>query len=156
MLRREGFVLDHISYYSNILSVFIHRKSSIEEEFVIRRDPRDISKIYFLDPKSNSYFEIPYRHLARPTISLWEHRQAIKHLRATGRTRLNEELIFTAIQELSDLTKAAAIKSKQARRNQERVNNNLLISAKKIVGSSVEELEAESSVPIKEFEAEIW
>jgi putative transposase len=87
---------------------------------------------------------------------LWEHRQAIKHLRATGRKQLNEELIFTAIQELRDLTKEASVKSKQARRNQERINNNQLISGRKIEGL-VEELELkEPSVPIEAFEAEIW
>jgi len=155
ILRRDGFVLDHISYYSNTLSVFIHRKSSIQEEFVIRRDPRDISKIYFLDPQSNSYFEIPYRHLARPTISLWEHKQAIKYLRATGRKEVNEELIFTAIRELRDVTKEAANKTKQARRKQERTNN-CLNSARK-TSSSVAETAIEDPVgPFEAFKAEIW
>jgi putative transposase len=156
ILRREGFVLDHISYYSNTLSPFIHRKNSIQEEFLIRRDPRDLSKIYFLDPQSKSYFEIPYRHLARPTISLWEHRQAVKYLKETGKRQLNEELIFTAIQELRALTKEAATKSKQARRNQERINNNQLISARKINGS-LDKLELEEPQgPIEAFSVEIW
>lgn len=155
ILRRDGFVLDHISYYSNTLSVFIHRKSSIQEEFVIRRDPRDISKIYFLDPQSNSYFEIPYRHLARPTISLWEHKQAIKYLRATGRKELNEELIFTAIRELRDLTKEAANKTKQARRNQERTNN-CLNSARKTSSSEAETAIEDPVGPFEAFKAEIW
>lgn len=123
---------------------------------MIRRDPRDLSKIYFLDPQSKSYFEIPYRHLARPTISLWEHRQAVKYLKETGKRQLNEELIFTAIQELRALTKEAATKSKQARRNQERINNNQLISARKINGS-LDELELEEPQgPIEAFSVEIW
>ena len=155
ILRRDGFELDRISYYSNILTPFIYDKKSTAK-FVIRRDPRDLSIIYFLDPKSNCYFEVPYRHLARPTISLWEHKAAVKHLRDLGRRELNEELIFSAIFELRNLTKEAAIKSKQARRNQERINNNQLISAKEIKGS-LEELELEEPRgPIKAFTVEIW
>jgi len=155
ILTRQGFVLDHIGYYSNTLSPFIYSRTSAQKEFVIRRDPRDLSKIYFLDPQSNCYFEIPYRYIARPTISLWEHRQAIKHLRATGRKQLNERLIFTAIEEIRSLIKEAANKSKSARRNNERSNNN---RSTKLYGQmeEYEELEEPQQGPIKAFPVEIW
>jgi len=111
-------VIDHVVYYSNVLTSFIRKKGGTE--FIIRRDPRDLSKIYMLDTESNSYLEIPYRNLARPTITLWEHKAALKKLRQYGKKKVDEALIFKAIEELNDLVKEAALKSKKIRRNQER------------------------------------
>jgi putative transposase len=74
-LRPQGLVLDHVTYFSNSITPLIaerHRYGSV----IVRRDPRDLGKIYLLDPRSQTYLEIPYRHLGRPTITLWEHRQA--------------------------------------------------------------------------------
>ena len=82
-LQRHGFMLDHITYYSNALSPMIANRKKYGP-FIIRRDPRDISHIYILDPESHSYLEIPYRMLSRPTVTLWEHRQALNFLREKG------------------------------------------------------------------------
>ena len=118
ILRRQGFVVDHIVYYSNVLTSFIYKKGGTE--FTIRRDPRDLSRIYMLDPETNSYLEIPYRNLARPTITLWEHKAALRQLRQYGKRKVDESLIFRAIEELHDLVKEASLKSKKIRREQER------------------------------------
>ncbi len=118
MLRRQGFVLDHVVYFSNVLTPYIHKRSI--QQFTIRRDPRDLSRIYMLDPATNSYLEIPYRNLGRPSITLWEHRAALNHLRRYGRKKVDESLIFKAIEEMRGLVKEASHKSKKARRNRER------------------------------------
>jgi putative transposase len=47
-LQRHGFRLDHITYYSNALSPMISNRETYGQ-FIIRRDPRDISQIYILD-----------------------------------------------------------------------------------------------------------
>lgn len=119
MLRRCGFVLDHIAYFSHALTPWIYQRGA--QQFTIRRDPRDLSRIYVLDVKSNSYLEIPYRSLARPSITLWEHRAALKHLRDYGKKQVDEGLIFKAIEEMRSLVKEACHKSKKARKNQARV-----------------------------------
>ncbi len=116
VLRRQGFVVDHIVYYSNVLTTFIHNRCGTQ--FLIRRDPRDLSRIYMLDPATNSYLELPYRNLSRPTITLWEHRAALKYLRQQGRSKVDEYLIFKAIEELKTLVKDAAEKSKKIRKEQ--------------------------------------
>lgn len=60
-LQRDGFTLDHITYYSSILSPLIADRTKYGK-FMVRRDPRDLSKIYVLDPLSkNNYLEISYR-----------------------------------------------------------------------------------------------
>ncbi|MEV1005657.1 hypothetical protein AB0I79_62890, partial [Nonomuraea sp. NPDC050202] len=41
------------------------------EKIVLRRDPRDISRVWALDPDGDSYLPVPYRTMSRPPISLW-------------------------------------------------------------------------------------
>ncbi|WP_444823411.1 hypothetical protein, partial [Acinetobacter baumannii] len=43
----------------------------------MRRDPRDISRIWVLEPEGQHYLEIPYRTLSHPAVTLWEQRQAL-------------------------------------------------------------------------------
>ena len=61
-LRREGFVLDHICYYSNTLTSLIRERKKYGK-FLIRRDPRDLSRIYVYISEDKGYMEIPYRTL---------------------------------------------------------------------------------------------
>ncbi|MEE9573895.1 MAG: Mu transposase C-terminal domain-containing protein [Candidatus Neomarinimicrobiota bacterium] len=82
-IQRYGFTLDHISYYCNTLAPFVANLDK-HGKFIIRRDPRDLSHIYVQDPISKYYIEVPYRTLSRPTITLWEHRQALKRLKEKG------------------------------------------------------------------------
>jgi putative transposase len=44
-LTRSGFVIDHIHYFANVLRPWIARRDRLEK-FVIRRDPRDISRVW--------------------------------------------------------------------------------------------------------------
>ncbi len=118
-LQRHGFMLDHITYYSNALSPLIADRKKYGP-FIIRRDPRDMSRIYILDPESRAYLEIPYRTLSRPTVTLWEHRQAITFLREKGIEKTDEALIFQAIDKLREITQEATLQSKSARRRHER------------------------------------
>ena len=47
-----------------------------------------------------SYLEVPYRTLQRPTITLWEHRLALRRLRARRRGEVDEAALFAAIEEM--------------------------------------------------------
>lgn len=114
-IQQHGFMLDQIKYYDNILSPLI-ANSSRYDRFLIRRDPRDLSKIFVLEPKSQIYMEVPYGTLSRPAISLWEHKQALKYLRTKGAAQVNEAAVFGAIEQLREIAKAACKDSKAARR----------------------------------------
>ena len=87
---------------------------------LLRRDPRDLSRIYVLDPFDGSYLEVPYRTLSRPAITLWEHRAATKRARETGSAQLNEDMIFKAFQELQDIERAAVRSTRATRRKKSR------------------------------------
>ena len=117
-LQRHGFMLDHIAYYNNSLSPFLVNRGR-QGKFLIRRDPRDLSKIYVLEPKSQEYLEISCRTISRGSISLWEHRQALQYLREQGVKQLDEETIFRAIEAMREISKTAVVKSKAARRRTE-------------------------------------
>jgi len=120
-LQRSGFVLDNISYYSNTLAPWLPKRCELGK-FVIRRDPRDLSHIFVLDPPSKQYLEIPCRTLYRPSITLWEHKEACRRLRAQGQ-EVNETLIFRAVDAMRTITKDAVAKSQLARRKHQRLQN---------------------------------
>ncbi len=48
-LTRSGFVIDHVHYFADALKPWISRRGNLAR-FIIRRDPRDISRIWVLDP----------------------------------------------------------------------------------------------------------
>lgn len=80
---RVGFVIDHIVYYSDALKPWIADRNRLDK-FVIRRDPRDLSRVWVLDPASNQYLQLPYRSCSNPGVTLWEHRRAVENLRKRG------------------------------------------------------------------------
>ncbi|WP_453912160.1 transposase [Vogesella fluminis] len=52
-LTRTGFVIDHIHYYADALKPWIARRDRLPT-FLIRRDPRDISRIWVLEPEGST------------------------------------------------------------------------------------------------------
>lgn len=45
-IQRQGFVVDHITYMNSALKPWISERESEKHKFIIRRDPRDLSRIY--------------------------------------------------------------------------------------------------------------
>ena len=116
---RYGFVIDHITYYSDILKPWIARREQLDR-FILRRDPRDISSVWVLDPESQRYLEIPYRAISNPSVTLWEHKKAVEKLRETGRAKVDEAAIFRMIGQMREITETAGKERKRARRDKER------------------------------------
>jgi putative transposase len=127
-IQRHGFVLDHIGYYSNALRPWIAERARLAP-FIIRRDPRDISRIFVLDPEREAYVEVPYRMLQRPAMTLWEHRESVRRLRQAGAAKVDEAAIFRTVETMREITKAAAAHTKAARRRQARLENALSATA---------------------------
>ncbi|AOT03646.1 Mu transposase C-terminal domain-containing protein [Arthrobacter sp. U41] len=118
-LGRTGFVIDHVHYFANVLKPWIARRDRLER-FVIRRDPRDISRIWVLDPEGNNYVEVPYRTLSNPAVTLWEHRQAVARLREQGRAQVNEQELFRMIGQMREIASTAQRDTRRSRRDRER------------------------------------
>lgn len=94
-------------------------------KFIFRRDPRDISKLFFWDPELKRYFKIPYSNTANPPISLWELR-AIKRKLKLNDDQIDEELIFNALKKLKNIEEKA---SKNKRSFKKKQSNNLTFSS---------------------------
>ncbi len=77
LVRREGVFLHSISYWSDVLHTWVGER----EKMLVRYDPRDLSRVYLLG-SDGQYYDLTYSDLSRPPISLWEHRLALKRLRA--------------------------------------------------------------------------
>jgi putative transposase len=118
----NGIVIDNIAYFHDVLRPWISakEKDGRRRQFVVRRDPRDISVVHFFDPELKQYFAIPYRDTSRPAMSVWELREVRRRLREQGRESVDEDGIFRAYGEMRHIEETAVNKTKQMRRNQAR------------------------------------
>lgn len=118
-LTRSGFVIDHVQYYSDALKPWIARRDRLDR-FVLRRDPRDISRVWALDPEGGAYLPLPYRTLSRPAISVWEQRAAVARLRERGRGEVDENALFAMVEQMWAITESAGASTRRVRRDRER------------------------------------
>ncbi len=114
-VRRDGISLHSIHYWADVLRTWIGHP----EPMIVRYDPRDLSRIYLLG-EDNHYYDVSYRDLGRPPISLWEHRLALKRLREEGRALVDETAIFRNIAAMRRIADDAVLASKTARRQRAR------------------------------------
>ena len=122
-IQEYGVVIDHIFFWDDALRPWIHAQDQEDSrrprKFTFRIIPRDMREIYFRDPASNTYIAIPYRDRTRPPVSRWEIQAAEKRLREAGYARVDEVLIFQAVEEMQRLERESEHKTKQARRARE-------------------------------------
>ena len=118
-LTRTGFVIDHVHYFANTLKPWISRRNTLDA-FLIRRDPRDLSRIWVLDPDGHVYVEVPYRTMANPVVSLWEHQRALARLRERGIAQVDEAVLFRMIEQMRDIASTASKTTKRMRRDTQR------------------------------------
>lgn len=118
-----GVTIDGMSYYAEALRPWINAKDSEtgkKLELVFRRDPRDISSIWFFDPTLQQYFKIPFADQSLPAMSIWECQQAKEKLRREGASSVNQHEILRAITELRAQVEEAQGRTKKARRQAQR------------------------------------
>ena len=118
-LRRDGIRLDHVTYFSSALRAWIAARDR-PDPLLVRRDPRDLSRVFVLDALDGSYLEVPTRDLSRPAISLWEHRLALRRVRARHRGEVDEAALFAAVEEMRATEREAARLTRSARRDRVR------------------------------------
>lgn len=146
LIRRDGIRLFNIHYWDNYLSPLAGRSKT---PVLIKYDPRNLSRVYVRD-QDGRHWPIPYRDLALPPISLWEHREALKRLKEQGRQAVDESLIFATVIEQRKLVDAARRTTKQ-RRASERVRP-LTIASETTSGAAADATDAEPAL----FEVEEW
>lgn len=123
-IRPTGVSIDGLTYYQETLRSWVGAPDPGDRRkkrtFIFRRDPRDISRIWFYDPASNDYYEIPFASRQLPRMSLWEYRQARDIARKRGMTETDEHQVALAVEGLRRDANEAAHKTKSARRAKQR------------------------------------
>jgi putative transposase len=121
-LQRHGFVIDHIQYFCNGLIPWISSRDK-NKTFIIRRDPRDLSRIYVLHPNEIHYLEVPYRNMGRPSITIWEHKECIRRIKEKGLSDFDEATIFRTISEMRNIVENAKKETKIERKKRAIIDN---------------------------------
>jgi putative transposase len=134
-IQQYGVVIDHVHYYADVLRPYINSlepgsgKSRLKRKFLFKRDPRDISCLYFLEPETREYHRVPYRDTSRPAISIWEFRQATEQARLKGMEQGDEDAIFAAYDAMRAVELAAIERTKRVTKASNRMMQQGPISA---------------------------
>ena len=89
-------------------------------KFIFRRDPRDVSRVWFFDPDLKQYFEVPTADQTIPAMSEWERREVRKHMRAQSIDESAPGAVARAMEELREQAEAAQRRTRKARRRVQR------------------------------------
>lgn len=135
-IQKYGVQIDGIYYYSEVLNVWIDsyeiiRGHKIKRKFLIRRDPRDISNIWFFDPNAKTYYMIPYRNTRLPKVSIWEYRAAQKYLKSIQNRDYKEDEVFDALDKLRRMAFESKDKTKSHRKIIDRISKLQQIESKR-------------------------
>lgn len=126
-IQSYGVLLDHVHYFADVLRPWINtpdpERPKSTRLFKFRRDPHDISRLYFFDPISKRYYVIPYRDVGLPPISLWEYRNAYKAAKKAGVKDVNERVIIEYANKEQEIQDQAGLKTRAARREDQRKIN---------------------------------
>jgi putative transposase len=132
----SGVCIDNVEYYHECLTPWIgattdERESInpdnprlVKRKFKFRRDPRNVSKIWFFDPSLKEYFDIPYRNPRMPAMSLYDLKEANRKLRLE-RVPIDEDKIIEARAQVNKQLAESRQKTKSARRKAARAQNRM-------------------------------
>lgn len=122
-VQNDGVDIDK-RYYADVLRPWIgvidpETGKGLKHPF--RRDPRDISAIWFFDPELKEYFKIPLADPNFPSCSIWELKRAKQELKDAGFDPTDSKAVLRSITERRQLTKDSAAKTKLARKAAQRL-----------------------------------
>ncbi|MEX0899423.1 MAG: Mu transposase C-terminal domain-containing protein [Gammaproteobacteria bacterium] len=117
-IQQYGIQHQGLTYWDPALIPYINHKNDENkgQRFLVRWDPRDISKIFVWLDALEDYLEVPYRNQARPSITQRQLELAQKELRAQGVPISDEDALFRVIDQQEELVQASVAKTKTARK----------------------------------------
>lgn len=158
-IQPTGVRIEYVKYFDDALRPFVGIKEPSNprksRKWDFARDDRQISPIYFFNPTTNNYEDIPYANLSRPPISVWELKAAKKYLKEQGHDPTNESEIFRAHTKLKEIESSAEKKTKaqrqeaekKLRRQKTKKEDDALPDAKPKPGAAPEGSQASANAP---------
>ncbi len=121
-IQHNGVTIDGLRYYDVALNMYINDtdETGKKREFLFRRDPRNIGRIWFYDPKLQQYFPIPFADQSLPDMSIWEYRQIRQSLKNKGQNLIHSQQINEALTENREKVEQSSQRTKKARRQEQR------------------------------------
>lgn len=119
----DGVSIDGLRYYADALRPWIgmkDRETGKARTHVFRRDPRDISTIWFYEPDVKQYFKVPLADQSAPVFSIWEYQLAKAALMKAGHDPSDERAVFKSIGDRRVMVEESAARTKKARREAQR------------------------------------
>ncbi|RUO42680.1 transposase [Aliidiomarina taiwanensis] len=128
-IQKNGVSIDGVRYYAPIIDRWIgfrEDNSKNPKKFIFRRDPRNISKIWFFEPELRAYFEVPFADQSLPEMSKWELEEARKHVKQQGSDPRNIHEVRRGIEEMRTIVESSMKETKKARRKQQQRKNHAI------------------------------
>jgi len=122
-IQRTGVEIEGLRYYSEALRHWINYKepgTSEKKKFLFRRDPRDVTVVWFRDPDLDGYVKVPVADQSLPQMSLWEYRKVRELLRQQGVKKASALELAHAHRELWEMVEESGRKTRKARRMAQR------------------------------------
>lgn len=122
-IQNDGVTIEGLRYYADALRPWIGAKdvaTSAARTHIFRRDPRDVTVVWFFDPDLKQYFKVPIADQSVASFSVWEHRLAKAAVQKAGHDPSDERAVFKSIADRREMVGASAARTKRARREAQR------------------------------------
>lgn len=117
-IQKDGVTIDGLKYYDSILRTRIKdldKFNKNDKKYIFKRDPRDISHIWFYENKSQIYYKIPFADQSLPSMNLHEYKLVLSNLK-NNKKNINTKEIYEAYEDLYKQIHNAETNTKKIRR----------------------------------------
>lgn len=155
-VQKNGVTIDGLTYFDQILRTKIrgydigYDNSNSNPKYIFKRDPRDISFIWFYDNVQQEYYKIGLANMEFPPMSLQELNIIKNNIEKTKSKILNEYNILEGYKELYSHVDESIKKTKQQKKMIQKAKNNKKSSITNIINEHTT-----NSIP-KNNESYIW
>ncbi|MFA6193006.1 MAG: Mu transposase C-terminal domain-containing protein [Sulfurimonas sp.] len=125
-IQKNGVNIDGLNYYDNVLRSkinLIDEENNKKKIYIFKRDPRDISYIWYYDDVMLEYYKINLADQSIPSMSLWEFEATKNLIKQKGYATINNHIIIEAHEELHRQINDSVKKTKKTRREQQKIKN---------------------------------
>ncbi len=155
-VQKNGVTIDGLTYFDQILRTKIrgydisYNSGNLNPKYIFKRDPRDISFIWFYDNIQQEYYKIGLANMEFPPMSLQELNIIKNNIEKTNSKVLNEYNILEGYKELYSHVDKSIKKTKQQKKMIQKAKNNKKNSITNIINKHTA-----NSIP-KNNESDIW